>query len=262
MKERGSNYCYALDHLNFKYAFGYVFIGPKRELGLNRERTVISQSSPCSFLSWSLISYLLTWHFSKAIHYSQKVLDSVTVPAVLPTVAAFPNRVLHVYVSNPKSISRNPRFSNANMKITDDGLRKCYELITSSCAVILEACVTCHKQLLCPLILHSISVCVLFFLLLIAEMFLPQNCYKAGILNHWDAHCWRVGLESVKLGQKGSLLPLGQKQSMLYSWSSLLPFPHSVCRISQCCRAFPAAWLSAAGAAPSFARLMIRPVTH
>lgn len=195
MKERGSNYCYALDHLNFKYAFGYVFTGPKRELGLNRQRTVISQSSPCSFLSWSLISYLLTWHFSKAIHYSQKgarFCDSASC-AAYSCCFSVQGATRLCFISKKIPLAEIPdsvvRCQHENYWCSNGGLRKCYKLITSSCAVILEACVTCHKQLLCPLILSSTTVCVLFFLLLVAEMFLPQNCYKAGILNHWDVHC-------------------------------------------------------------------------
>lgn len=38
LKVRGSNYWYALDHFNFRYTFSYIFIGLRKDWGLDRER--------------------------------------------------------------------------------------------------------------------------------------------------------------------------------------------------------------------------------
>ena len=113
---------------------------------------------------------------------------------------------------------------------------------------------------------HNVLLCKAEFLFaffsnfFLAQVFLAYSCYKSGILDHWDLpYLWD---ELVKVGGMGSFLPWKRSRAYRYSWISLLLFLHRVCRISQCCRAFSAACLSAAGVAASFARLVTRPASH
>lgn len=192
---------------------------------------MISQSSPCSFSSWSLISLSLTWHVSKALHYSEELPDSVAGLAVVSMLAALQAAPLMCHVQEG-AINRSPRFGSfvANMKMTDDTnqLKRVYQSFSGTGDLPQPTTEPPYTEQHCHLILFSI-----FFL---AEMFLAPR-YKLGTLD-----CWDLPHFGVKVCQGRAKVPSHpwKNRKGCCSCISLLPLLCVVCRISQCCRAFSA----------------------
>lgn len=88
-----------------------------------------------------------------------------------------------------------------------------------------------------------------------------QKCFLPRVIN---GDCWDLPHFGVKVCQDRAKAPSypWQSRTGCCSCRSLLPLLCGVCGISQCCRAFLASCLNAAGVATSFARLVTRPASH